>query len=49
VEGNGWERKLGLTQRFHVLLNQVLPQLVDNAIAGKLTTIKRYMPGSIRT
>ena len=49
VEGNGWERKLGLTQRFHVLLNQVLPQLVDNDIAGKLTTIKRYMPGSIRT
>ena len=47
IGGGAWERKLGLAERFYVLMNQIFPAVNDRAIRGQLPVIRRHL-GSVR-
>ena len=49
IAASAWERKLGFPERLYVFLNHVLPKIGDNAIARKLKTIQKFMPGSTKS
>ncbi|MES2323604.1 MAG: SDR family oxidoreductase [Pseudomonadota bacterium] len=44
LEATAWQRTLGATERFFVLLNKLLPALPDQAIRGQLPIIRKYLP-----
>lgn len=43
IDGNAWEQKLGLAERFYVLMNQIFPAAIDRAIRGQLPVIRRHL------
>jgi short-subunit dehydrogenase len=43
LKGSAWERKIGFPERLFVVVNQLLPAVVDSALRAKLLTIRKYL------
>jgi short-subunit dehydrogenase len=43
LSGNAWEKKLGFKESFFVLLNNLFPELPDQAIQGQLPISNKYL------